>query len=191
MQPEIIYKSIRHGYARINKEGNLQLCIPSRLRGNQTFLADLLKKGQKLIKRYESKNHVQTIDVDSVILFWEQVPVWELATTPKKLPSRFKQTLYDYSKPILDEYSKTLGIDYRDLKIRKTKSKRWSCTFNQHISLNQDLIHLPTRLIKYVIIHEACHLKIKDHSTKFRKLVETYCPNYKLLRKELRNTILK
>ncbi|HCB51634.1 TPA: hypothetical protein DEP21_03600 [Patescibacteria group bacterium] len=57
--------------------------------------------------------------------------------------------------------------------------------------LNLDLIHLPTKLIKYVIIHEACHLKVKNHSTKFRDLVESYCPNYKLLRKELRNLVIK
>jgi len=44
MQPEIIYKPIRHGYAKITKEGNLQLCIPSRLRGNQKFYQELLEK---------------------------------------------------------------------------------------------------------------------------------------------------
>jgi hypothetical protein len=44
MQAEIIYKSIRHGYAKITKEGNLQLCIPSRLRDNQKFIDQLLDK---------------------------------------------------------------------------------------------------------------------------------------------------
>jgi len=69
MQPEIIYKPIRHGYAKITKEGSLQLCIPSRLRGNQKFHQELLEKGQKLLIRYNKKNHVQSMTDDYVLIF--------------------------------------------------------------------------------------------------------------------------
>lgn len=191
MQPEIIYKPIRHGYAKITKEGNLQLCIPSRLRDNQKFQNDLLERWQKLLLRYNKKNHIKTETDDYILIFGEQVPLEELAQTAKERTAELKQILYDYAKPILDEYSQKLWIKYKELKIRKVIAKWGSCTSDQRIMLNTSLIHLPTRLVVYVIIHEACHLKIKNHSPHFRNLVEIYCPNYKILRKELKNYILK
>ncbi len=191
MQPEIIYKPIRHAYARITKEGNLQLCIPSRLRDNQKFKEQLLEKGQKLLLRYQKKHHLQSVTDEYVLLFGEQVPLEEVTESPKKLATELKCILYEYAKPLFDEYSEKLKIPYKELKIRKVIAKWGSCTSDQRIMLNTNLVHLPTRLIQYVIIHEACHLKIKNHSPRFRNLVEIYCPNYKLLRKELRSFILK
>ncbi len=188
---EIIYKSIRHGYAKITKEGNLQLCIPSRLRGNQKFQQALLEKWQKLLIRYNKKNHIATETDEYILVFGEQVPLGDLAPTAKKRTAELKQILYDYAKPILDEYSQKLWINYKELKIRKVIAKWGGCTSDQRIMLNTSLVHLPTRLIVYVIIHEACHLKIKNHSPRFRNLVEIYCPNYKILRKELKNYVLK
>ena len=69
MQPEIIYKPIRHGYAKITKEGNLQLCIPSRLRGNVKFQEQLLEKGEKLLVRYKKKNHIKIETDDYILVF--------------------------------------------------------------------------------------------------------------------------
>ena len=41
-------------------------------------------------------------------------------------------------------------------------------------------------VIDYVLIHELCHTKVKNHSKNFWKEVEKYCPNYKELRKKLK-----
>jgi hypothetical protein len=112
-------------------------------------------------------------------------------SSKKENSKLLKEILADYATPILDIYSKKIGIDYQKLSIRKTSSKRGSCTHDQKISLNLDLIHLPTKYIKYVIIHEACHMKVKNHSKKFRALVESFLPNYKETKKELRKFIIK
>lgn len=99
--------------------------------------------------------------------------------------------LNDYAKPLFDKYSKKIGKEYKKLSFRRTKSKRGSCTSDQHISLNLDLVHLPTKFIKYVIIHECCHLKVKNHSKKFWELVESLCPDYKEIKKELKKFMIK
>jgi predicted metal-dependent hydrolase len=84
-----------------------------------------------------------------------------------------------------------IGENYIKLTTRVTHSKWWSCTHDQKIALNLNLIHLPTQFIKYVIIHEVCHLREKNHGPKFRELVEIHCPNHKQIRKELKNFVLK
>lgn len=82
-----------------------------------------------------------------------------------------------------------LGFKAIPLSIRQVKTKRGSCTHDNRIMLNQQLVHLPTKLIQYVIIHEACHLIEKNHSPDFWKLVSDFCPAFKSLRKELKDQI--
>jgi predicted metal-dependent hydrolase len=48
------------------------------------------------------------------------------------------------------------------------------------------LVMAPLDVIDYVVAHELAHLRVKNHSRKFWKLVETICPDYKCHRKWLR-----
>ena len=129
-------------------------------------------------------------------MFGEEVPFTQFSKNDiqqnkKKLMKTMQTMLVEYATPILDTYSQKLGISYKKLIVRKTKSKRGSCTHDQKISLNLDLIHLPTKYIKYVIIHEICHLQHKNHSKKFRALVANFCPEYMQIKKELRKFVIK
>jgi len=198
----IEYKNIRHGYARMDKDGNLLITIPLFKKWSE-FETIMIKKWEKLLKSYNTRTHINPIQKDTILLFGEQVPIkdfykyhitkkqpapWNLLPATTKF---LKKILEEYATPMFNEYSHKLWIKYQKLSIRKTSSKRWSCTHDQKFSLNLDLVHLPTKYIKYVIIHEACHLKVKNHSKKFRALVESFCPEYKQIKKELRKFIIK
>jgi predicted metal-dependent hydrolase len=64
---------------------------------------------------------------------------------------------------------------------------RWgSCSHTSGIRLNWRLIHLPTALVDYVIVHEICHLKEMNHSPRFWAEVESLCPDWRALRAELK-----
>lgn len=78
-------------------------------------------------------------------------------------------------------------IEYPQLKIRKMKSRWGVCNrVKNTITLNIDLIRYNLDVIDYVIIHELCHFIQFNHSRDFWNLVEKYCPNYKIIRKSLR-----
>ena len=80
--------------------------------------------------------------------------------------------------------SKTKSV----LKIRKMTSKWGVCNItNNTITLNLELIKYDYKYLNYVIFHELCHLKHHDHSKKFWSLVETYVPDYKNIKKEMKN----
>ncbi len=198
---QIEYKHIRHGYARIDKDGKLLITIPLYKKNDQYFIDELTKKWEQLLQRYNKRTHIDPIQQDSILLFGEQVPMEDVK---KQYPKHFsnskfkisnskllKSILEEYATPFILTYSEKIWIKHTKLSIRKTTSKRWSCTYDQKISLNLDLVHLSTKYIKYVIIHECCHLKQKNHSKKFRDLVASFCPDYKQTKKELQKFIIK
>ena len=43
----------------------------------------------------------------------------------------------------------------------------------------------PADTIDYVMIHELAHLKELNHSANFWKIVEKFCPEYRMLRSKL------
>ena len=74
------------------------------------------------------------------------------------------------------------------LKIRNMKSKWGVCNVTRkEVTLNLELIKYDYKYLDYVIIHELSHLMHANHSKDFWALVEKYCKDYKLLRKDMRN----
>jgi predicted metal-dependent hydrolase len=88
-----------------------------------------------------------------------------------------------YGEMIKEFHSKKLIP--RAFQIRKMK-KRWgSCTPGKKIILNSELIKAPKNCIKYVIIHELCHLKYPNHSNKFYQLQSYFLPNWEFWKNKL------
>ncbi len=57
--------------------------------------------------------------------------------------------------------------------------KRWgSCTSKGNILLNPEIFQLPSHCIEYVIMHELCHLKYKEHSKGFYHFLNTVMPEW-------------
>jgi predicted metal-dependent hydrolase len=81
--------------------------------------------------------------------------------------------------------SERTGFSYSKITIRAQKTRWGSCTSGKKLSFNYKLMRYRKEVIDYVIIHELCHLKEMNHSEKFWKLVESFCTDYKKLRREL------
>ncbi len=73
------------------------------------------------------------------------------------------------------------------LKIRTMKT-RWGVynKKNHTITLNSKLIEFDISKIDYVIVHELSHIIHFNHSKAFWDLVSKYVPNYKEIRKEMK-----
>ena len=55
--------------------------------------------------------------------------------------------------------------------------------YNEFVSLlkiyiNSKIMELEESCIKYIVIHELCHLKYKTHAKSFYNLVKKYFPKY-------------
>ena len=87
----------------------------------------------------------------------------------------------------LDFLAKKYNFSYRKVFLKNQKTRFGSCSFCNNINLNINLLNYDFDIIDYVLIHELVHTKIKNHSKAFWLEVEKYCPNYKELRKKLKN----
>ncbi|MEK9154122.1 MAG: SprT family zinc-dependent metalloprotease [Patescibacteria group bacterium] len=79
------------------------------------------------------------------------------------------------------------AFTFRKISIRAQKSRWGSCSRAGNLSFNYKIAALPALIADYIIIHELCHLAHLDHSKEFWTLVEHAAPNYKDIRKKLRN----
>lgn len=76
-------------------------------------------------------------------------------------------------------------------RVRPLKSRWGSCTSNGTITLSSELIKLDPVFADYVIIHELCHLKHHNHGKDFYKLLREIVPDYKVIRKELKQYLTR
>ena len=78
-------------------------------------------------------------------------------------------------------------IPFPSLTIRKMSTRWGVCNRKlKRVTLNSLLIRYPLEALDYVIIHELSHFVHFNHSIQFWKTVEKYCPEYKKVRKELK-----
>ena len=89
--------------------------------------------------------------------------------------------------PRVQYYASILKFKYQNIKITSAQ-KRWgSCSVQNNLNFPQRLALAPQEIIDYVVVHELCHIKHKNHSKNFWSEVEKLMPNYKKHRKWLKN----
>jgi len=72
-----------------------------------------------------------------------------------------------------------------ELEIRKM-AKRWgSFLSRKKVYLNPELIKAPIICIDYVITHELCHMKYKNHSAEFYTLLKAKFPTWEKVKEKL------
>lgn len=82
--------------------------------------------------------------------------------------------------------SEELNIPGSDFSVKAYKSRWGCCKRDGKIILNYLLAMLPAELLRYVIVHELCHIIYFNHSKEFWNLVGRFEPHYKILRNKLK-----
>jgi predicted metal-dependent hydrolase len=71
------------------------------------------------------------------------------------------------------------GLIPREIRIKRMRSRWGSCGPRGDINLNWILAFMPPEMLEYVVYHELCHLKHRNHSDSFWSLVETRIPDWR------------
>jgi len=82
-------------------------------------------------------------------------------------------------------YSQRLGVPAPSVRLSNARTQWGSCQASGRVLLNWRLVHMPERLIDYVVAHEVAHLLEMNHSPRFWSLVEGVYPDCRAARREL------
>ena len=110
---------------------------------------------------------------------------------PAALRKRAIAWIKEHALSLLGErlalYAGRLGVPTPTLSLSSARTQWGLCREDGHVRLNWRLIHLPLRLIDYVVAHELAHLREMNHSARFWAVVAGLYPDYKQVRIELRH----
>lgn len=152
---------------------------------------DLIGKTHTLFLRKFSGEEIKISNEGNQILV--QIPQ-ELAFENPLVQSEIRKTVSKILRKQAKAYlprrisflAEKYGFSFEKLRFSHTGTRWGSCSSSGTISLNIALMNLPHHLIDYVIIHELCHTRQMNHSSKFWQEVEKYCPDYKKYVQEIK-----
>ena len=174
----------------INREGRVLVRAPYnvgnlRIREFVESHSGWIEKNLKKIKEQRSADHMtgdsDGFDADGIIST-DNLP---------ELSEADIATLTDTAKVVIPGkaalYAEQIGVTYGRITIRHQKSRWGSCSAKGNLNFNCLLMQAPEEILDYVIIHELCHRKQMNHSSKFWAEVEAVCPDYKKRRRWLKD----
>jgi predicted metal-dependent hydrolase len=143
-----------------------------------------LGKQYKLLVKKSSEDRV--LMMKGLIMVYTTKGVQDGKHTKELLDKWYGQKI---EQIFCDRYEQVkLKFDYRvmpKLVIRDMR-KRWgSFLDNGTIVLNPKLIHTSKDCIDYVIVHELCHVKYKNHNKNFYTVLKRKYPNWKKIKDKL------
>ena len=110
----------------------------------------------------------------------------EPATLRKRAIAWLKEKARELFAERLALYAAAMGVPTPSLALSSARTQWGMCREDGRVRLNWRLVHLPLRLVDYVVTHELAHLREMNHSPRFWAEVSRLYPDYQVARKELR-----
>lgn len=115
------------------------------------------------------------VDLDNFLIEWKK--------------TKLKEIIEERIRYFIEKYKIfNFSMERNKISYKNQRSLWGSCSFSNNLNFNCNLVEKRKEVIDYVIIHELSHTLYKDHSKNFWNCVENIMPNYKELRKELKNS---
>lgn len=89
---------------------------------------------------------------------------------------RVRDSLFPLAQSLADRYH----LPLHRLMVKSQRTRWASCSAKKNFALNTKLLFLPPDLVRYVLIHELCHLREMSHSRQFWLHVQSACPDYRI-----------
>lgn len=123
------------------------------------------------------KQHVDIRGVTSLDLFVN--PGRNTAQRLAVLLRWYRQQLHELVSPLMAQWEPALGVETATWGIKRMKTKWGSCNpASKRLWLNLELAKKPVQCIEYIVVHELLHLIERNHTERFRALLDQHLPNW-------------
>ena len=167
-------KRINHGKKFTEGEAHLYL-------GKECHLK-ILESHEPYVKQYDSFIEVGLKEPDNTLKIRSIFGVWYRMRAQECFARRFEDIINNNLR---------YGFLPSGFVVKPLRSRWGSCTSKGRITISSELIKLDPLFADYVIIHELCHLKHHNHGKEFYRLLEELVPDYKKVRKELKQYLTR
>jgi predicted metal-dependent hydrolase len=79
------------------------------------------------------------------------------------------------------------GLQPRDIRIKRMQTRWGSCGPRNDLNINWLLALTPEPVLEYVVVHELCHIRERNHAPRFWTLVAKHLPDYAKQRQWLKD----
>ena len=91
-----------------------------------------------------------------------------------------KRRVRDDAQDFARRHGERHGLKPRGVQIKDQKHMWGSCGQDRQINLNWHLIFAPKPVLEYAVVHEMCHLKLRNHEPEFWNLVGRVLPDWEV-----------
>lgn len=155
---------------RVGKGGAVTVSAPMRV--SESFIEKFVHQHEQWILQAKAK-----------------IQEREKSETEKiKFPS-FESSKARAKKLLLERvryWSKWYGVSFERVSIKRASTRWGSCSTKGNINLQYKLFFLPEEFREYVVVHEVCHLLHMNHSHAFWKEVERSVPNWRIIKRKMK-----
>ena len=83
-------------------------------------------------------------------------------------------------------WARQMGVTPTGIKITSARKRYGSCSGKNSLCFSCFLMNSPEAAIDLVVVHELCHIRVKNHGPAFYALLERYLPDYQKRKKLLK-----
>lgn len=120
--------------------------------------------------------------------FWEQhkdrLP--PLQEQDQEVYHQYKEEARSRIQARVDYWAEKMNLTYNRIAIKNTRTRWGSCSEKGNLNFCYKVAFLPEPLQDYIVVHELAHLLHLNHSSAFWRVVETYLPDYRQRKTQLR-----
>ena len=87
--------------------------------------------------------------------------------------------------PMIAVWSEKMGVVPTGFRVTTARRRYGSCSGKNSLCFSCFLMNCPDEAIELVVVHELCHIRVKNHGPDFYALLEHYLPDYRERRKLL------
>lgn len=160
----------------IQVNSNLSVTVRAPRSASEKDIEEILKKKEAWISKHieKIKKTKERLEAESTEKLTREKVIALAEEALKVIPER------------VEYFAKVIGVTYGKITIRNQKTRWGSCSSKGNLNFNCLLMLAPPEVLDYVVVHELCHRKQMNHSKAFWLEVEKVLPNYKEVRKWLK-----
>ncbi|MSU80978.1 M48 family metallopeptidase [Anaerobutyricum soehngenii] len=160
----------------IQVNSNLSVTVRAPRSASEKDIEEILKKKEAWISKHieKIKETKERVEAEPTEKLTREKVIALAEEALKVIPER------------VEYFAKVIGVTYGKITVRNQKTRWGSCSSKGNLNFNCLLMLAPPEVLDYVVVHELCHRKQMNHSKAFWLEVEKVLPNYKEVRKWLK-----